>query len=92
MIPKLDNKGSNDSLLVTWDHPVGGLDMYILNISSEGWSGSVVLNFTEQNHTFSQLKAATVFMVTLTTVKADFRETSDSVKMATCEYSTPNYS
>ncbi|XP_050970837.1 LOW QUALITY PROTEIN: receptor-type tyrosine-protein phosphatase eta [Labeo rohita] len=83
VIPKLDNQGSNDSVLVTWDHPVGGVDMYILNISSEGWSSSVVLNFTEQNHTFSQLKAATVFMVTLTTVKADFRETSDSVKMAT---------
>ncbi|KAL0188233.1 hypothetical protein M9458_015332, partial [Cirrhinus mrigala] len=83
VIPKLDNKGSNDSLLVTWDHPAGGLDMYILNISSEEWSSSVVLNSTEYNYTFSQLKAATVFTVTFTTVKAAFRETSDSVKMAT---------
>ncbi|KAL1271207.1 hypothetical protein QQF64_030223 [Cirrhinus molitorella] len=83
VIPKLDNQGSNDSLLVMWDHPVGGLDMYILNISSEGWSSSEVLNSTEHNYTFSQLTAATVFAVTLTTVKAAFRETSDSVKMAT---------
>lgn len=90
VIPKLDNQGSNHSLLVTWDHPVGGLDLYILNISSEGWSSSKVLNSTEHNHTFSQLTAATVFTVTLTTVKATFRETSRFVKMATCEYSTPN--
>ncbi|XP_016299433.1 receptor-type tyrosine-protein phosphatase eta-like isoform X2 [Sinocyclocheilus anshuiensis] len=82
VIPKLDNQGSNHSLLVTWDHPVGGLDLYILNISSEGWSSSKVLNSTEHNHTFSQLKAATVFTVTLTTVKATFWETSRSVKMA----------
>uniref|UniRef100_A0A8C1G9M2 protein-tyrosine-phosphatase n=1 Tax=Cyprinus carpio TaxID=7962 RepID=A0A8C1G9M2_CYPCA len=83
VIPKLDNQRSNHSLLVKWDHPVGGLDMYILNISSEGWSSSEVLSNTEHNHTFSQLKAATVFTVTLTTVKEPFRETSDSVKMAT---------
>ncbi|XP_016407120.1 receptor-type tyrosine-protein phosphatase eta-like [Sinocyclocheilus rhinocerous] len=83
VIPQLDNQGCNHSLLVTWDHPVGGLDMYILNISSEGWSSSKVLNSTEHNHTFSQLKAATVFTVTLTTVKAAFRETSHSVNMAT---------
>uniref|UniRef100_A0A671RZS0 protein-tyrosine-phosphatase n=1 Tax=Sinocyclocheilus anshuiensis TaxID=1608454 RepID=A0A671RZS0_9TELE len=83
VIPQLDNQGSNHSLLVTWDHPVGGLDMYILNLSSEGWSSSKVLNSTEHNHTFSQLKAATVFTVTLTTVKAAFRETSHSVNMAT---------
>uniref|UniRef100_A0A8C2A0V7 protein-tyrosine-phosphatase n=1 Tax=Cyprinus carpio TaxID=7962 RepID=A0A8C2A0V7_CYPCA len=38
VIPKLDNQRSNHSLLVKWVHPVGGLDMYILNISSEGWS------------------------------------------------------
>ncbi len=90
--PKLDNQGSNHSLLVTWDHPVGGLDMYILNISSEGWNSSKDLNSTEHNHTFSQLKAATVFTVTLTTVKGTFRETSRLVEMATCEYSTPNHS
>uniref|UniRef100_A0A8C2QAL1 protein-tyrosine-phosphatase n=1 Tax=Cyprinus carpio TaxID=7962 RepID=A0A8C2QAL1_CYPCA len=83
VIPQLDNQGSNHSLLVTWDHPAGGLDMYILNISSEGWSSSKVLNSTECNHTFSQLKAATIFTVTLTTVKAAFRETSHSVNMAT---------
>ncbi|XP_016092717.1 receptor-type tyrosine-protein phosphatase eta-like [Sinocyclocheilus grahami] len=83
VIPQLDNQGSNHSLLVTWDHPVGGLDMYILNISSEGWSSSKVLNSTEHNHTFSQLKAATVFTVTLTIVKAAFWETSHSVNMAT---------
>ncbi|KAF4110980.1 hypothetical protein G5714_008011 [Onychostoma macrolepis] len=83
VIPKLDNQGSNHSLLVTWDHPVGGLDMYILNISSEGWSSSKNLSSSEHNHTFSQLKAATVFTVTLTTVKVNFRETSHSVKMAT---------
>lgn len=92
VIPKLDNQRSNHSLLVKWVHPVGGLDMYILNISSEGWSSSKVLNSTECNHTFSQLKAATIFTVTLTTVKAAFRETSHSVNMATCEYPTPNYS
>lgn len=91
MIPKLDNQGSNHSILVTWDHPVGGLDQYILNISSEGWNSSTVLNNTENNHTFTQLKAATVFTVTLTTVNAAFRETSGPVKMATCEYSTPNH-
>ncbi|XP_042583947.1 receptor-type tyrosine-protein phosphatase eta-like isoform X1 [Cyprinus carpio] len=83
VIPKLDNQRSNHSLLVKWVHPVGGLDMYILNISSEGWSSSKVLSNTEHNHTFSQLKAATVFTVTLTTVKEPFRETSDSVIMAT---------
>uniref|UniRef100_A0A8C2K595 protein-tyrosine-phosphatase n=1 Tax=Cyprinus carpio TaxID=7962 RepID=A0A8C2K595_CYPCA len=83
VIPKLDNQRSNHSLLVKWVHPVGGLDMYILNISSEGWSSSKVLSSTEHNHTFSQLKAATVFTVTLTTVKEPFRETSDSVIMAT---------
>uniref|UniRef100_A0A8C1BNQ8 protein-tyrosine-phosphatase n=1 Tax=Cyprinus carpio carpio TaxID=630221 RepID=A0A8C1BNQ8_CYPCA len=83
VIPKLDNQRSNHSLLVKWVHPVGGLDMYILNISSEGWSSSEVLSNTEHNHTFSQLKAATVFTVTLTTVKEPFRETSDSVIMAT---------
>ncbi|XP_051755908.1 receptor-type tyrosine-protein phosphatase eta isoform X3 [Ctenopharyngodon idella] len=82
-IPKLDNQGSNHSILVTWDHPVGGLDLYILNISSEGWSSYTVLNNTEHNHTFTQLKAATVFTVTLTTVNAAFRETSLPVKMAT---------
>ncbi|XP_073693105.1 receptor-type tyrosine-protein phosphatase eta [Garra rufa] len=81
VIPRLDNQGSNDSLLVTWEHPVGGLDMYILNISSEG--SPEVLNSSKHNHTFSQLKAATVYIVTLTTVKAAFRETSDPVKMAT---------
>lgn len=75
-----------------WDHPVGGLDQFILNISSNGWSNSTVLNSTENNHTFSQLKAATVFKVTLTTVNAVFQETSDPVEMATCEYSTPNHS
>ncbi|XP_067295076.1 receptor-type tyrosine-protein phosphatase eta isoform X2 [Pseudorasbora parva] len=83
VIPNLDNQGSNHSVLVTWDHPVGGLDQYILNISSDGWSDSTVLNSTEQNHTFTQLKAGTVFVVTLTTVNAAFRETSPSVKMAT---------
>ncbi|XP_067257258.1 receptor-type tyrosine-protein phosphatase eta-like [Chanodichthys erythropterus] len=82
-IPKLDNQGSNHSILVTWDHPVGGLDGYILNISSEGWSNYTVLNNTEHNHTFSQLKAATVYTVTLTTVNADFQETSLPVTMAT---------
>ncbi|XP_043101766.1 receptor-type tyrosine-protein phosphatase eta isoform X2 [Puntigrus tetrazona] len=84
VVPKLDNQRSNQSLLVTWDHPVGGLDLYILNISSEGWSSSEVLNSTENNHTFSQLKAATVFTVTLTTVKGNFREASNAVNMATC--------
>ncbi|XP_052457542.1 receptor-type tyrosine-protein phosphatase eta [Carassius gibelio] len=84
VVPQLDNQGSNQSLLVTWDHPVGGLDRYILNISSEeGWSSSKVLNSTERNYTFSQLKAATIFTVTLTTVKAAFWETSHSVNMAT---------
>ncbi|XP_026123520.1 receptor-type tyrosine-protein phosphatase eta-like isoform X2 [Carassius auratus] len=84
VFPKLDNQGSNHSLLVTWDHPAGGLDRFILNISSEeGWSSSKELSSTEHNHTFSQLKAATVFTVTLTTVKANFCETSDSVKNAT---------
>ncbi|XP_059389008.1 receptor-type tyrosine-protein phosphatase eta-like isoform X2 [Carassius carassius] len=83
VFPKLDNQGSNHSLLVTWDLPAGGLDRFILNISSEGWSSSKELNNTEQNHTFSQLKAATVFTVTLTTVKANLCETSDSVKTAT---------
>ncbi|XP_067258289.1 receptor-type tyrosine-protein phosphatase eta-like isoform X2 [Chanodichthys erythropterus] len=82
-IPKLDNQGSNHSILVMWDHPVGGLDGYILNISSEGWSNYTVLNNTEHNHTFSQLKAATVYTVTLTTVNADFQETSLPVTMAT---------
>ncbi|XP_077085178.1 receptor-type tyrosine-protein phosphatase eta isoform X2 [Siphateles boraxobius] len=83
VIPKLHNEGSNHSVLVTWDHPVGGLDRYILNISSNGWSSSRVLNSTEHNHTFTQLKAATVFMVTLTTVNAAFQETSRPVEMAT---------
>ncbi|XP_059369293.1 receptor-type tyrosine-protein phosphatase eta-like isoform X2 [Carassius carassius] len=84
VVPQLDNQGSNESLLVTWDRPVGGLDMYILNITSEeGWNSSKVLNSTERNYTFSQLKAATIFTVTLTTVKADFWETSHSVNMAT---------
>lgn len=91
-IPKLYNQGSNQSILVTWDHPVGGLDRYILNISSEGWSNYTILNNTEHNHTFTQLKAATVYTVTLTTVKGAFQETSLSVNMATCEYSTPNHS
>ncbi|XP_048040798.1 receptor-type tyrosine-protein phosphatase eta isoform X3 [Megalobrama amblycephala] len=82
-IPKLDNQGSNHSILVMWDHPVGGLDRYILNISSEGWSNYTVLNNTEHNHTFTQLKAATVYTVTLTTVNAAFRETSLPLNMAT---------
>ncbi len=92
VIPKLDNQGSNHSLLVTWDHPVGGVDGYILNISSEGWNSFKHINNTEHNHTFSQLTPGTVFTVTLTTAKADFRETSSLVKMATCEYSTPKHS
>ncbi|KAG1943170.1 receptor-type tyrosine-protein phosphatase eta [Pimephales promelas] len=83
VIPKLYNEGSNHSVLVTWDHPVGGLDQYILNISSNGWSSSIVLNSNEHNHTFTQLKAATVFIVTLMTVKAAFQETSLPVAMAT---------
>ncbi|XDV18094.1 hypothetical protein PO909_023862 [Leuciscus waleckii] len=83
VIPKLYNEGSNHSILVMWDHPVGGLDQYILNISSKGWSNSTVLNSTEHNHTFTELKAATVFKVTLTTVNAVFQETSYPVEMAT---------
>ncbi|XP_051991637.1 receptor-type tyrosine-protein phosphatase eta-like [Xyrauchen texanus] len=83
VVPRLDNQGSNNSLLVTWDHPVGGLDMYILNISSAGWSNSTKLNITEHSHTFTHLKAATIFTVSLITVKGTFQETSSSVDMAT---------
>ncbi|XP_052005244.1 receptor-type tyrosine-protein phosphatase eta [Xyrauchen texanus] len=83
VVPRLDNQGSNNSLLVMWDHPVGGLDMYILNISSAGWSNSTKLNKTVHSHTFIQLKAATVFTVLLVTVKGTFQETSSSVDMAT---------
>ncbi|XP_051564734.1 receptor-type tyrosine-protein phosphatase eta-like isoform X1 [Myxocyprinus asiaticus] len=83
VVPRLDNQGSNNSLLVMWDHPVGGLDMYILNISSAGGCNSTKLNSTECSHTFTQLKAATVFTVSLTTVKGTFQETSSSVDMAT---------
>ncbi|XP_073668808.1 receptor-type tyrosine-protein phosphatase eta isoform X2 [Paramisgurnus dabryanus] len=83
VLPKVDNQGSNQSLLVKWDQPEGGLDLYILNISSIGWYNSKTLNTTENNYTFTQLKAATVYTVTLTTVKGTYQETSGSVNNAT---------
>ncbi|XP_073715202.1 receptor-type tyrosine-protein phosphatase eta isoform X2 [Misgurnus anguillicaudatus] len=83
VVPKVDSQGSNQSLLVTWGQPAGGLDFYILNISSRGWYNSKTLNTTENNYTFTQLKAATVYTVTLTTVKGAYQETSSSVDMAT---------
>ncbi|TRY85789.1 hypothetical protein DNTS_014591 [Danionella cerebrum] len=76
VVPSVSNQGSNHSLLVTWELPVGGLDWYILNISSDGWTDSKVLNNTERSHTFTQLKAAAVFTVTLAIVKGSFQKTS----------------
>nr|XP_021333228.1 receptor-type tyrosine-protein phosphatase eta isoform X3 [Danio rerio] len=81
--PVVNSQGSNNSLLVLWSHPDGGLDMYILNISSDGWSDFSFLNSTENNYTFTQLKAATLYTVTLTTVKGSFQETSGAVVSAT---------
>ncbi|XP_057193959.1 receptor-type tyrosine-protein phosphatase eta [Triplophysa rosa] len=83
VVPKVKNRGSNDSLVVTWDPPVGGLDMYILNISSMELNKSINLSDTQHNHTFSQLKAATVFKITLTTVIRTLHETSSAVYNAT---------
>lgn len=82
-VPKVENQGANDSLVVTWDRPVGGLDVYILKISSMEFNNSIKLNNTQQNHTFSQLKAATVFKITLTSVKGNLQETSSAVYNAT---------
>ncbi|XP_056317865.1 receptor-type tyrosine-protein phosphatase eta [Danio aesculapii] len=81
--PVVNSQGSNNSLLVSWGHPDGGLDMYILNMSSDGWSDFRFLNSTENNYTFTQLKAATLYTVTLTTVKGSFQETSRAVVSAT---------
>ncbi|XP_056603685.1 receptor-type tyrosine-protein phosphatase eta isoform X3 [Triplophysa dalaica] len=83
VVPKVENRGSNNSLVVMWDPPIGGLDMYILNISSMEWNASINLNNTQHNHTFSQLKAATLYNVTLTTVLRTLQETSSAVNNAT---------
>lgn len=85
VVPKVENRGSNDSLVVTWDPPIGGLDMYILNISSMESNASINLSNTQHNHTFSQLKAATLYNITLTTVVRTLQETSSAVNNATCK-------
>lgn len=85
VVPKVENRGSNDSLVVTWDHPVGGLDTYILNISSTELNRSIQLNNMQQNYTFNQLKAATFYEITLTSVIKNLQETSSVVCNATCK-------
>ncbi|KAA0723485.1 Receptor-type tyrosine-protein phosphatase eta [Triplophysa tibetana] len=82
VVPKVENRGSNDSLVVTWDPPIGGCDMYILNISME-LNKSINISNREHNHTFSQLKAATVYKITLTNVVGTLQGTSSAVNNAT---------
>lgn len=69
-----------------------GVEKYIVSLATPGSSPQTInisnQESTNQNlsHTFSDLRPATVYTVTITTVSGAFSELSDPVSIATCEY------
>ncbi|XP_062845375.1 receptor-type tyrosine-protein phosphatase eta [Trichomycterus rosablanca] len=81
--PTISNNGSNASVVVSWNTPFGHVDQYLLNISSEDWESSVLLNNTEHFYTFTQLSAATVYTVKFITISGYLKEASQPISTAT---------
>ncbi|KAL2088528.1 hypothetical protein ACEWY4_015427 [Coilia grayii] len=86
--PEVTHGGTNGVLNVTWT-PVSGVDTYVVSLATAGVPVDTV-NISSNASThgnlslqFSLLRPATVYTVTIVTVRGDFKESSDPVSIAT---------
>ena len=85
--PAVSNRGTNNTIEVTWTSPPGNVENYMVNLTSDyGDNQSRVLNSSFHSHLFSGLTAGRNYTVTVTTISGPFAEESDPVSNATCEY------
>ncbi|KAJ8343214.1 hypothetical protein SKAU_G00305430 [Synaphobranchus kaupii] len=85
--PVVSNRGTTDTIEVTWTYPPGNVEEYMVNLTGNFEDNRTkFLNSSFQSHLFSGLTAGRNYTVTVTTISGPFAEESEPVSTATCEY------
>ncbi|XP_037539109.1 receptor-type tyrosine-protein phosphatase eta [Nematolebias whitei] len=85
VLPAVCNEGSNSSVKVSWTHPSGNVEKYILslNSTSKSFYNTVQLDPTSTTSTFYNLSAGVLYSAMLTTCSGPFCVLSEFVTNAT---------
>ncbi|XP_036399313.1 receptor-type tyrosine-protein phosphatase eta [Megalops cyprinoides] len=81
--PTVSNGGTNNSITVTWDSPVGNVEKYVVALTGGNENTSKELNSSARTCVFPNLMAGRIYTVTLTTYSGPFTQQSDSISNAT---------
>ncbi|XP_035250937.1 receptor-type tyrosine-protein phosphatase eta-like isoform X16 [Anguilla anguilla] len=82
--PAVSNRGTNDTIEVTWMPPLGNVEKYMVNLTSNyGDNQSVVVSYIVPSPLFSGLTPGRKYTVVVTTISGPFAEDSEPVSNAT---------
>ncbi|KAJ8343213.1 hypothetical protein SKAU_G00305420 [Synaphobranchus kaupii] len=82
--PVVSNRGTTDTIEVTWTYPPGNVEEYRVNLTGNFEDNRTkFLNSSFQSHLFSGLTAGRNYTVTVTTISGPFAEESEPVSTAT---------
>ncbi|XP_064169872.1 receptor-type tyrosine-protein phosphatase beta-like [Anguilla rostrata] len=82
--PAVSNRGTNDTIEVTWLPPLGNVEMYMVNLTSNyGDNQTKVVNSSFLSPSFSGLTPGRNYTVVVTTISGPFAEDSEPVSNAT---------
>ncbi|XP_035646574.1 receptor-type tyrosine-protein phosphatase eta isoform X2 [Oncorhynchus keta] len=82
--PSISNKGSTNTMVVSWAAPPGNVGQYVVHLNSTDQVFTPVwLNSNQQTHTFIYLSAGREYTAVVTTISGPFNETSGPVTTAT---------
>ncbi|XP_035250934.1 receptor-type tyrosine-protein phosphatase eta-like isoform X13 [Anguilla anguilla] len=85
--PAVSNRGTNDTIEVTWKPPLGNVEKYMVNLTSNyGDNQSMVVSYIVPSPLFSGLTPGRKYTVVVTTISGPFAEDSEPVSCATWPY------